>query len=191
MEEKKHVDPTALGLFGLAIVTLVASMNKFGLVADTVYVLPWAMFLGASAQILAGFLDYKKGNAFGGLAFVGYGFFWFSVALTWAFSNNIIDVGSVGDKAALGYAYIGYLIFSIFLTVGSLKTNLNLVLIFIFIDLLFLGLSLYEFNVFHDFSRYLAASAELAIAVLSFYGFGANILNIQFGRTVLPIGKFK
>lgn len=188
MEEKKLVDPSALGLFGLAMVTLVASMQKFDLVNGTLFVIPWAIFLGAIAQLIAGFLDYKKGNAFGGLAFIGYGLFWLAIALTWSFQNGIINAANSGDKNALGFAYLGYLVFTLIMTVGSLKTNKVLFIIFLLIDVLFLGLSLTTFNLLNDFSHYLAATAELLIAIFSFYGCAANIINIQFRAPVLPVG---
>ena len=43
-------DPSALGLFGLAMVTLVASSQKLGLTEGTALILPWAFFLGGIAQ---------------------------------------------------------------------------------------------------------------------------------------------
>lgn len=46
-------DPSALGLFGLAIITLVASSQKLGITSGTALVLPWAIFLGATAQLFA------------------------------------------------------------------------------------------------------------------------------------------
>ena len=36
-------DPTTLGLFGLAMVTLVASSQKMGLTEGLAFVLPWAI----------------------------------------------------------------------------------------------------------------------------------------------------
>lgn len=67
-------NPSPLGLFGLAIVTLVASSNKLGITDGTAYIIPWALFLGAAAQFVAGILDYKHNNTFGATAFCGYGF---------------------------------------------------------------------------------------------------------------------
>lgn len=37
-------DPSALGLFGLAMVTLVASFQKLGVTDGVSLVLPWAIF---------------------------------------------------------------------------------------------------------------------------------------------------
>ena len=47
-------DPSALGLFGLAMVTFVASSQKLGLTEGLSFILPWAFFLGGLAQIIAG-----------------------------------------------------------------------------------------------------------------------------------------
>ena len=83
MSEVKRPDPTALGLFGLAMVTLVASSEKLGLTSGVSYIIPWAVFLGAIAQLIAGILDYQKNNIFGGTAFCAYGLFWLGVASSW------------------------------------------------------------------------------------------------------------
>ncbi|NLV86582.1 MAG: acetate uptake transporter [Clostridiales bacterium] len=194
MTEKTNVDPSALGLFGLAMVTLVASSQKLGLTEGYAYVLPWAIFLGALAQLTAGILDYKKGNVFGATAFCAYGFFWLGMAAVWLTGLGAFGTALQGnaDMRQLGVAFIGYLILTVFLTIGATRTNKVLFFIFVFIDLLFVGLSVSTFvseGPVHNFFHYLAAVSELLIALLSFYGSGANVLNNHFGRTFLPIGK--
>lgn len=194
MSEKSHVDPSALGLFGLAMVTLVASSQKLGLTSGVSYVIPWAVFLGALAQLVAGLLDYKKGNVFGATAFCAYGFFWMAMAASW-----VINLGVWGealqagvDTRQMGFAFVGYLFLTLFLTVGAMETNKVLFFIFVFIDFLFLGLSVSTFvatGFVHDAFHKLAAVAELLIALLSFYGSGANVLNNHFEKPFLPIGK--
>ena len=194
MSEKKHADPSALGLFGLAMVTLVASSQKLGITTGVSYIFPWAVFLGAAAQIIAGVLDYKKLNVFGGTAFTAYGLFWLGVAVSW-----LINMGALGpelqggvDANQLGFAYVGYLIMSLFLTVGAAETNKVLFFIFFLIDFLFVGLSISTFvpsGAIHTLFHNIAAVAELLIALLSFYGSGANVLNNHFNKAFLPIGK--
>ena len=39
-----NADPSALGLFGLAIVTLVASSQKLGITTGSSIVIPWLFF---------------------------------------------------------------------------------------------------------------------------------------------------
>lgn len=70
------IDPTAIGLFGLAMVTLVASSQKLGWTENVSGVLPWAIFLGGIAQLIASNYDAKHNNVFGATAFAGYGLFW-------------------------------------------------------------------------------------------------------------------
>lgn len=184
-------DPSALGLFGLAMVTLVASSQKLGFTDGVSLIIPWAIFLGGIAQLYAAILDAKHNNIFGMTAFGAFGLFWFGVGTTW-----LIQLGFFGESLAadadakqLGMAFIGYLIFSVFMTIGALETNKVLFFIFVLIDFLFIGLSLSSFDIFHEASHKLAAVAELGIAILSFYGSAANVLNTHFGRVVLPIGK--
>jgi uncharacterized protein len=184
-------DPSALGLFGLAIVTLVASSQKLGLTEGTALILPWAFFLGGLAQLIASFLDSKKNNVFGTTAFGAFGLFWLGVGTTW-----LIQIGALGEKVLanadskqLGVAFVGYLIFSLFMTVGAMETHKVLFFIFVLIDFLFVGLSLSSFDIMYEFSHMLAAISELLVALLSFYGSAAAVLNTHFGQVVLPVGK--
>jgi uncharacterized protein len=184
-------DPSAIGLFGLAMVTLVASSQKLGLTEGVSFIIPWAFFLGGLAQLFACVQDAKHNNIFGTTAFGAFGLFWLGVGTSW-----LIQLGFFGEKLAanadpkqLGIAFIGYLIFSIFMTIGAMETHKVLFLIFVCIDFLFIGLALSTFGIFHDVTHLIAAIAELMISLLSFYGSAAIVLNTHFSRVVLPIGK--
>ena len=184
-------DPSAIGLFGLAMVTLVASSQKLGLTEGLSFILPWAFFLGGLAQLFACVQDAKHNNIFGTTAFGAFGLFWFGVGMSW-----LIQLGAFGENLAanadpkqLGVAFIGYLIFSVYMTIGAMETHKVLFFIFVFIDFLFIGLSLSTFGILHEATHMLAAVSELIIALLSFYGSAAVVLNTHFGQVVLPVGK--
>jgi succinate-acetate transporter protein len=184
-------DPSGIGLFGLAMATLVACTMKLGWTSGASLVIPWALFLGGAAQIFAGVIDAKKNNIFGATVFSAYGLFWLGLSV-----SLLIQMGALGETLALaadpnqlGAAYLGYFIFSVFMTIGSFETNKNLIIIFIFIDLLFLGLFLSTFGIAEHAMHSLAAWSELGIAVFSFYGCIATVLNTHFGRVFLPLGK--
>ncbi|MFB7138992.1 MULTISPECIES: acetate uptake transporter family protein [unclassified Bacillus (in: firmicutes)] len=184
-------DPSAIGLFGLAMVTLVASTQKLGITDGVSLILPWAIFLGAIAQLFASIQDFKHNNVFGATAFAGYAFFWLAVGTTW-----LIQLGVFGEalmKAAdvkqLGFAFVGYLIFSIFMTIGAMETHKVLFIIFVLIDCLFIGLSLSTLGFMEEATHTFAAYSELGIAIMSFYGSAAAVLNSHFGREFLPVGK--
>ncbi len=184
-------DPSALGLFGLAMVTLVASSQKLDLTSGVSLVIPWAIFLGALAQLYASIVDCKRNNVFGATAFGGYGFFWLGVAFTWFIQNGVFGekLASTADVHQLGVAFVGYLIFTLFMTIGAMETTKVLFLIFVLIDFLFLGLSLSTLGVQPELFHTVAAVAELCIALVSFYGSGASVLNAHFGKQFLPLGK--
>ena len=188
-------NPSALGLFGLAIVTLVASSQKLGITGGDTHsvalVLPWAIFLGALAQLMAGIYDFKHNNTFGATAFSAYAFFWLGVAMTWMIKLGIFGqaAAATADTAQLGFAFLGYFIFTVYMTIGAMSTHKVLFTIFFLIDLLFLGLFMNTLGWGGEFWHELAAWSELGIAICSFYGSAAAVLNTHCGTEVLPVGK--
>lgn len=196
MEGTKEVkilvaDPSALGLFGLAVITLVASSQKLGLTSGVSLVLPWAIFLGATAQLFACINDFKHNNTFGATAFGAYAFFWYAMGMTWLIQNGVFGekLALSADSKQLSFAFLAYLIFTIFMTIGAMETHKVLFTIFVLIDFLFIGLTLNSFNIVPHFAHNLAAYSELGIALVSFYGCGAAVLNKHFGKVFLPVGK--
>ncbi len=186
-----NADPSALGLFGLAIVTLVASSQKLGLTTGLSYAIPWAIFLGACAQLFACIQDSKRNNTFGTTAFGAFAFFWFAMAGNWMIKMGVFGtaLASDVDGKQLGFAFAGYLVFVLFMTIGAMETHKVLFIIFCLIDLLFLGLTFDAFGVAPHIFHTLAAYAEMGIGIVSLYGTGALVLNTHFGKSFLPIGK--
>ena len=152
-------DPTPLGLFGLAVVTMVASAQKLGIVEGVSWVLPWALFCGSFAQLLAGYFDYCHRNIFGATIFSAFGFFWSAVGMSWM-------IGTIAASSA-----------SLFLFVDM-----------VFIDILLLGLALDGLGIGGHFPHTMAAYAEMAVAIISLYGAGAGFLNNFYGRQFWPVG---
>ena len=184
-------DPSALGLFGLAVITLVASSQKLGLTSGVSLVFPWAIFLGATAQLFACINDFKHDNTFGATAFGAFAFFCYSMGFTWLIQNGVFGekLALAADSKQLGFAFLAYLIFSLYMTIGAMETHKVLFTIFVLIDCLFLGLSLNAFGIMPEISHSLAAWSELLIALMSFYGSAAAVLNKHFGKVFLPVGK--
>lgn len=183
-------DPTTLGLFGLAIVTLVASSQKMELTSGLSLVLPWAIFLGGIAQIIASLFDFKHNNLFGATAFSAYGLFWIGMAMSW-----LIKLGCFGDTLAqavdvkqLGFVFVGYMILTIVFTISGLKMSKAMFILLILIVILFLGLALDSFGCGHVWHA-VAAYAELAISLLTFYVLAAKYLNSFFGKNIVPVGS--
>lgn len=184
-------DPTPLGLFGLAIVCFVASSQKLGWTTGTSFLIPWAILLGSMAQMIASYYDFKHNNAFGSIVFGAYGLFWSSMACIW-----LISTGAWGPELVkginphqLGFAFTGYLIFSIFGTIAALETNKVIFSIMFLIDFLFLGLTLDVFKMGGHWAHSMAAWCEFFISLLGFYGAGGILVNKVIGRVIFPMGK--
>ncbi len=178
-------DPAPLGLIGLAVATLVLGLTDLGIGSSVAksLMIPWAIFLGATAQLIAGVIDFKRKNIFGGTAFTLYAMLWYSVALTLyipAFT------GVAFDMTHYAAGLIGFLIFSLLMTVASLMTNKVLVIILIFIDLAIGALVL---SILAGVPTEIVGIFLICLSASSFYGAGAVLLNTMAGRIVLPLGK--
>ncbi len=170
-------DPAALGIFGLAMATLVASSEKLGWTDGNSGLLPWVIFLGAFAQIIASSIEFKRDNIFAATAFGAFGLFWFAVGMTWYFGYDIKQ---------FGFAVLGYLIFSIYMTYAAATVNKAFLAIFVFIDLLLGALLL---QIFAGGSAQLSGVMELAVAISGFYASAAVVLKNMAGFEVIPLGK--
>ena len=183
-------DPTALGVFGLAMVTLVAASAKMGWTTGVTYIIPWALFLGSGAQIWASTVDFKKNNYFGAIVLGAYGLFWGAVAMHWAITQGwfgVIDPAKA-DPKQLAFACIGYFIFSIFIMFAAFEANKVFAIILVLINVLLPSLALSILGVNAPLFSALAAYSELGISMFGFYAAGAVFLNSYFGRAILPMG---
>ncbi len=186
-------DPTALGVFGLAMVTFVAASQKMGWTTGVTYLIPWALFLGSLAQIWASTIDFRKNNYFGAIVLGAYGLFWVAVALHWSISLGWFGkVAANADPKQLAFACIGYTIFSLFIMVAAFEANKVFAAILMLINILLPALAVSILKAGTPIgatAHHLAAWSELFISLLGFYAAGAVFLNSYFGRTLLPLGK--
>jgi len=182
-------DPTTLGLFGLAIVTLVASSQKLGFTDGLGLVLPWALFLGGFAQLIACVFDFKHNNLFGSTAFGAYGLFWIGMGMSWFLMGRFGEAPITPvDVKQMGFVFVGYLILSAVFTVSAIKMSKAMFFLLLLIVVLFLGLALEAFGC-GNIWKYIAGGAELSISLLTFYVLAAKYLNSFFGREILCVGK--
>lgn len=183
-------DPTPLGVFGLAMVTLVASTSKLGWTTGTAYVIPWAMFLGSIAQIWASAYDFKRQNLFGSIALGAYGLFWMGVSMHWAIAAGWFgEVPANADPRQLGVAFAGYGILSFVLMLAAMEIHKVMFLIMVEIVALFVALACHSLHVGPEWSGVAAGWIEFAISMTGFYLCSASFLNTFFKRVILPVGK--
>lgn len=178
-------DPAVLGLTGLAIAALVLASADLGLTSSAAksLMIPWTLLLGATAQLIAGIVDFKRNNLFGATAFTTYSLLCYSVSLTLFIT---IYTGGTFDISHYAYGLIGFLVFSLFLTAGSAMTNKTLFTILVFIDLALLTLVL---NIMAGTPAEIVGVFLILVAASSFYGAAGILINTMSGRAALPLGN--
>ncbi len=179
----KLANPAPLGLAGFAFTTWMLSMINAGWFdgKDMGLVLALALAYGGTAQMVAGVLEFPRGNTFGTVAFFSYGAFWWSFALFVYFFGTGVAGGFVG-----WYLFV-WGIFTFYMWIATLRSNTALMLVFLALWITFVLLALGEWGMgsfFHTLGGYVG----LVTAVLAFYLSAAEVINEAFGRSVLPIG---
>ena len=178
-------DPAPLGLIGLAVAALVLGLTDLGWAsaADKSLMIPWTLFLGATAQLIAGIIDFRRANIFGGTAFTAYSLLWYAVSATLLIT---IFTDAAVDTTHYAHGLIGFLIFSLILTVAATMTNKVLFIVLIGIDLAIFFL---VGQLLGGWPAEPVGVSLLAVSASSFYGAGAVLINRMAGRTVVPVGK--
>ena len=194
MNEKVKIqvaNPTGLGLFGLAIVTFVAASQKLHITDGLSYVIVYAIFLGATAQLIASIFDFLHDNIWGATVFGAYAFFWYAIATCWMMKMGVFGaaLAAAVDVGQIGFAFLGYLIFSVFMTIGAMEVNKMIFTIMVVIDILLTALTLNAFGVAPALTGIIGGMAEMTTALLCFYAASAVVLNTHFGRPFMPMGK--
>jgi uncharacterized protein len=188
-EGMKLVDTTAnpapLGLLGFGMTTVLLNVANAGLIPLGSMILAMGLFYGGMAQIFAGWMEWKKGNTFGLVAFTSYGLFW----ETFVFLFVIPKLGW-WSGASLG-GVVAYLfmwgLFTFVMWIATFKHNKALQVVFFTLWVLFWLLAIGE------------ASGSSAIKIIAGWegilcGFSAvyaglgQVLNETYGKTVFPLG---
>ena len=94
-------NPAPLGLMGFGMTTVLLNLHNAGAFGMNSMILAMGLLFGGLAQVIAGLMEYKKGNTFGTTAFTSYGFFW--IALVGLLVLPSMGLGSATDKVALAY----------------------------------------------------------------------------------------
>ncbi|MDR2339796.1 MAG: acetate uptake transporter [Deltaproteobacteria bacterium] len=72
-------NPTPLGLVTFGLSTILLSLSNAGLVVAGSPIMAQGLFVGGLAQMLAGIMEFVKGNTFGCVVFTSFGGFWMAV----------------------------------------------------------------------------------------------------------------
>ena len=186
MTENKFANPAPLGLLGFGMTTILLNLHNAGLIELTAVIAAMGFALGGTAQIVAGIMEYKNRNLFGATAFTSYGFFWWSLIIVWCDPFPIASA----DNVSTGFYLLLWGVFTLFMAIGSLRHDRATRIVFFSLTVLFFLLSLGDFTGFGAFNT-LAGVIGIFCGGAAIYSGFAQILNEEYGKIVMPLGKIK
>jgi succinate-acetate transporter protein len=183
MSEVKIANPGPLGLLGFGMTTVLLNLHNAGLLPLSVVIVAMGFALGGAAQIIAGIMEFKKNNVFGATAFTAYGFFWWSLIFIWCnpFGNT------AADPISLGFYLLLWGIFTLFMSIGTLKHNRATRVVFFSLTALFFLLAIGDFTGIIAI-RTAAGIVGIFCGCSAIYASVAQVVNNEFKKTLLPLG---
>ncbi len=178
-------EPASLGLFGLAVAALLLGVTYMGLAdgTDKALLLPWVLFFGATAQFVAGIMEFKRNNIFGATVFTFFSMTMYSIVLT-VFIN--IFTGVNVDITHYAAGLVGVFVFLLIVTFASMMTNKVLFSIVMAVDI---ALPILIAHYLLGYPGFIAGVFLLITSALSFYAAAAVLLNTMAEKTILPLGS--
>jgi uncharacterized protein len=195
VESTPAADPAPLGLAGFALTTFLLSGHNASWIPDLIWVGP-AIFYGGLAQLLAGMWEFRNRNVFGATAFSTYGGFWMGLGLF-----IILGVGngkwfagySGGDVTnALAWYLFAFAVFNTYMLIGSMRVNMAVFLVFLFLEITEIVLVIGFFNLSHGGTQWwlhFGGWCGIATAAMAWYTSAAGVWNGVAGKKVLPVGS--
>lgn len=183
---QRLANPAPLGLMGFGMTTILLNLHNADIVgADSMgIILAMGIFYGGLAQIIAGIMEYKKGNTFGTTAFTSYGLFWLTLVFI-ILNNKHGWTDPVPAEAMAPYLFLWGL-FTTFMAFGTGRSNRALQFVFWSLTALFIMLAMCdawamkEFKVWVGYEGIICGASAIYLAM-------AEVLNEQLKRDVLPI----
>src|SRR5437868_3927070 len=75
-------NPAPLGLLGFGMTTVLLNLHNAGFYELNTMILAMGICYGGIAQVIAGIMEWNKGNTFATTAFTSYGLFWLSLVVS-------------------------------------------------------------------------------------------------------------
>jgi succinate-acetate transporter protein len=171
---------------GFGMTTVLLNLHNLGIFGMSSMILAMGIFYGGIAQIIAGIMEFRKGNTFGTTAFTSYGLFWLS--LVYLILNPIANPQFAPDNLSMAAYMFMWGLFTFIMFFGTLKANRGLQTVFLSLAILFFLLAA---------AGTIPSLTVIAGAVGIFCGFSAfylalaEVLNESHGKIILPIGPIK
>ena len=172
-----------LGLFGFATTTILLNIHNAGFFKLSVMIMAMGIFYGGIAQIIAGIMEWKKGNTFGTVAFISYGSFWLTLVFIWVAPYAGLPAA---DPISMGWYLTMWGMFTTVLFIATLVGNTIGRLIFGSLVILFALLAAANFtgnDAIHTFAGYVG----ILCGAFAFYEATAFVIHAKLEKNILPL----
>jgi succinate-acetate transporter protein len=152
-------------------------------------ILAMGICYGGLAQVIAGSMEWKKGNTFAATAFISYGFFWLSFV-------TLVVLPKTGwatkpDETAVAAYLAMWGIFTAVMFVGTLRINRALQVVFGTLAVLFFLLAYGDYYNASAGFKHFTGYEGIVCGFSAVYTGLAQVLNEVFGKVVLPLCPVK
>jgi succinate-acetate transporter protein len=179
-------NPAPLGLLGFGMTTVLLNLHNAGFYELNSMILAMGLCYGGAAQIIAGLMEWKKGNTFATTAFISYGLFWLSLVTLIIIAK--LGWGAPSNDTAMAAYLAMWGLFTAVMFVGTLRLNRALQIVFATLAILFFLLAYCDFTAASPGFKHFTGYEGIFCGFSAIYAGLAQVLNELFGKTVLPLG---
>jgi len=166
--------------------TVLLNLANAGFYGVDTMILAMGIFYGGLAQIIAGALEFRKGNTFGTTAFLSYGLFWESFAFL--LMLPAVGLGAAPSGASLQAYLFMWGVFTLLMFIGTIRISVAHMVVFGTLFILFFLLAFNsELTLWVWGGSHIAGYEGIICGLSAMYTGIAIALNEVYGRTVLPI----
>jgi succinate-acetate transporter protein len=182
-------NPGPLGLLGFGITTVLLNFHNAGFYELNSMILAMGICYGGLAQIVAGMMEWRKGNTFATTAFISYGLFWLSLVALIVLTK--LGWGAASDNTAMAAYLAMWGLFTAVMFVGTLQLSRALQVVFATLTILFFLLAYAYFANASAGFKHFTGYEGIFCGFSAIYTGLAQVLNELFGKTILPLGPVK
>src|SRR6266550_4717918 len=165
-------NPAPLGLLGFGMTTVLLNLHNAGFYELNAMILAMGICYGGIAQVIAGMMEWRKGNTFDTTAFISYGLFWLSLVALIVLTK--LGWGAKSDDTAMAAYLAMWGLFTLVMFIGTLRLNRALQFV----------------NASPGFKHFTGYEG-IVCGFSAIYTGLAQVLNELYGRVVLPLGPVK
>jgi uncharacterized protein len=182
-------NPAPLGLLGFGMTTVLLNLHNAGCYELNAMVLAMGICYGGIAQIIAGMMEWRKGNTFATTAFISYGLFWLSLVAMIVLTK--IGWGAASNDTAMAAYLAMWGLFTLVMFIGTLRLHVAGQIVFGSLALLFFLLAYGDFTNASPGFKHFTGYEGIFCGFSAIYTGLAQVLNELFAKTVLPLGAVK